>query len=384
MNHEIVNLNEVIELIFSFAEGNYSKRGEISEKGDKRDSLISGINMLGEELESKTISRDFFESIFHAVQEMIFVLDINGKIRRFNNVCSSILNIPHEQIYDQPIENLLTENEKGKIINSFKIFSSGVSHFSFETHFELSSEKSIIVSCQISKVLDRLGEHEGYLLIVQDISEKKIKDNIVIKTIVETQGKERKKLADNLNSSVNHELNSIKMVLFNLTRNLKENQEFQKLLNECNEQISTSIQTIEEISENLMPKSIDEGGLFAALKALANRLNNQKREFITINFGKEVGRISKKSEIILYQLIEELLNYFLDNDATTKIFGSFEMSDDKLIMELKKTRNSFIIKRESGIHNIGSKIKAFGGTYKYFSTYKNEEFITAEIPISLS
>jgi transcriptional regulator with PAS, ATPase and Fis domain len=51
---------------------------------DEVDAFISGVNMLGEEMKDKTISRDYFNNIFNSVSDMVFVLDKQGKIENIN------------------------------------------------------------------------------------------------------------------------------------------------------------------------------------------------------------------------------------------------------------------------------------------------------------
>ena len=54
------------ELLVELASGNLSYRSLTSEKGDELDAIITGINMLGEELQSSTVDKEFLNTIFES------------------------------------------------------------------------------------------------------------------------------------------------------------------------------------------------------------------------------------------------------------------------------------------------------------------------------
>src|SRR4030095_544348 len=64
--------------------GKFDKKLRLSPRLDEVDAFIAGVNMLGEELKDKTISRDYFNNIFNSVSDMVFVLDKQGRIENIN------------------------------------------------------------------------------------------------------------------------------------------------------------------------------------------------------------------------------------------------------------------------------------------------------------
>ena len=71
---------KINRLLTEYALGNFSKKIVLSSELDEIDSFIACINMLGEELRETTISKNYFDNIFSSVSDMIFVLDLHGKI----------------------------------------------------------------------------------------------------------------------------------------------------------------------------------------------------------------------------------------------------------------------------------------------------------------
>ena len=59
---------EISNLLLAYSAGDYHVKGNISENVDELDMIISGINMLGEELLPTNVSRDFFSGIFNSLR----------------------------------------------------------------------------------------------------------------------------------------------------------------------------------------------------------------------------------------------------------------------------------------------------------------------------
>ena len=56
-NQHDSRIDSILNLILEYTKFNFHSREKISEKGDELDSIIVGLNTLGEELESHGVSR---------------------------------------------------------------------------------------------------------------------------------------------------------------------------------------------------------------------------------------------------------------------------------------------------------------------------------------
>src|SRR5688500_4627652 len=99
--------NKINRLLSEYSLGNFDKKLAISRRMDEVDAFISGVNMLGEELKEKTISRDYFNNIFNSVSDMVFVLDKEGKIQNFNTSVTNNLEYSLRSLKGKPISYLL-------------------------------------------------------------------------------------------------------------------------------------------------------------------------------------------------------------------------------------------------------------------------------------
>ncbi|MHC2993752.1 hypothetical protein OB13_20025 [Pontibacter sp. HJ8] len=164
-------LEEVITLIAEVANGNFDYKIEASETGDEMDALIEGISMLGQELKSSTVSRDFMQSIYQGVVDMLLILNTDFTIRNVNESLEEALGYSESELQGLPLSNLvhpdyafalLTLAEdckvKGKCLNK-------------ELLLTTRRKQEIPVSCSFSYLRNNRKEIDGILVIAKDVTE---------------------------------------------------------------------------------------------------------------------------------------------------------------------------------------------------------------------
>src|SRR3990170_5370167 len=101
--------NKIRRLLTAYSLGDFDKKLAVSSRMDEVDAFISGVNMLGEELKEKTISRDYFNNIFDSVSDMVFVVDKQGKIENINKSVTNHLQYNLDFLTGKPISYLLSK-----------------------------------------------------------------------------------------------------------------------------------------------------------------------------------------------------------------------------------------------------------------------------------
>ena len=374
--------DEISRLLLAYSAGDYTLKGTVSDEVNELDMIISGINMLGEELESTNVSRDFFLSIFNTVTDLVFVINKNGIILDANDAVTTLLGYEKEEVIKKHFESFLAASSLS-LIDDIKSNLKGEK----ETHVveaNLVNKKGneIIGLFTNTKLHDRFDKFNGYLLAVKDITRQKKNESLILQAIISTQQAEQRRVADDLHDSLGQELSMAKLMVTNLSRFNNDNKDFMDLLETCQEIVDNAIEHLREICFDLMPNVLIRGGLPSAISDLVNKLNNQKKikaEFaLTDNFPRMISDL----EIVVYRIVQEFINNMIKHSTATKLFVNlYEQNDQTIRIELKENGQGFDIKKleqlkeNRGYSNIKSNINAFDGKYTLESSANGTELI---------
>ena len=181
---------EISNLLLEYSAGNYEYQGDISDQVNELDMIISGINMLGEELLSTNVSKEYFSSIFNAVTDLVLIIGEQGNLLDVNKAAEERLEISRDNLQDLHIDQLVLspifDTIQTELING-----SGHS-FVKEEILQSASNTTIYGLFTCSKIIDRFGVFKGYLISIKDITEQKENEKVILKTIFTTQQREQK------------------------------------------------------------------------------------------------------------------------------------------------------------------------------------------------
>jgi PAS domain S-box-containing protein len=174
------NLNTIINLLLELASGNLEAKGRVSERNDDYDAILTGINILTEELQQTTVSKDYLNSIYKGVADMLFILDKEENIKEINEAALSILKLNRDILIGKSFRNLfLTPSLFNNVFSKLK--RQGY-FYNLENVLFNQAGESIPVACTASCLKDKNGKVTGYLFIAKDISKiKKTEEDLILK-----------------------------------------------------------------------------------------------------------------------------------------------------------------------------------------------------------
>ncbi|MBN4062186.1 PAS domain S-box protein [Bacteroidales bacterium AH-315-I05] len=376
-------IDEINNLLLAYSSGEFHKKGKISPNLDEVDTIIMGVNMLGEELKDTTVSRDFFNSIYSAVADMLFVVSSKGVIEDVNNAACELLKQEASAMIDKKIDIVCG----AKMFNQMKTkLNARRRAYSFETGFTTVKGKTLPVSCSCSKILDRHQSFRGYLLIAEDITERKATENLVLRTVVETQEKEQKRLAEDMHDSLGQELSMVKLIFSNINNNLPiADPLFKEMFDTCQSILDNSIAHLRAVCFDLMPSALEKGGIDSAINELLGKLRKQNVIQFHYYSPDKMPRLEKSLEVVIYRVVQEFINNTTKHAMAKNIYIDFLANADKIVLELRDDGRGFNVAQKMkkggrGLHNIGSRIKAFNGIYKFVSAKNKGTVLKVEFP----
>ncbi len=377
--------NEISRLLLAYSSGDYSEKGSVSSKVNDLDMIISGINMLGEELELANVSRDFFLSIFNTVADLVFVVDKDGIILDVNKAVETTLADQKDELISAPIQefllnDLLFEKITWELSNDTNICS-------FESLLVKEGKRVLTGSFTATKLFNRADVFNGYLLAVKDITKQKQNEQMILQTIISTQQKEQKRVADDLHDSLGQELSMAKLMISNLSKFGGDNAEFKSLLDTTKNMLDNSIDHLREVCFDLMPNVLIHGGLSMAIKDLLDRLDNLDKIDVEVHIDNAFPRLARDLEIVVYRLVQEFINNMIKHsDATNLFVNLYEHTNDSFIIDLRENGQGFDVskldkpKENRGYSNMKSNVKAFDGEFTLQSSKKEGTLLKVKFP----
>ncbi|HYG38340.1 MAG TPA: PAS domain S-box protein [Cytophagales bacterium] len=166
-------IDQIDKLILELASGNFAYRIELFENSNELDAIIAGINMLGEELQATTVSKDYLNSIYTGVVDMLIVLNPDHTIQSINEAVTEHLLFKNNELIQNQFQ-VLFPSEQHKLLELAWELLPQKSHLrNIETSFKTKLGKSIPVSCSFSYLYDNHKNISGILCIAKDITEQK-------------------------------------------------------------------------------------------------------------------------------------------------------------------------------------------------------------------
>ena len=189
----------------------------------------------------------------------------------------------------------------------------------------------------------------------------------VLNAIIQTEEKERRRLAKDLHDGLGPLLSTVKMAISSLSQ-MENEPKIKEIIHNTDYVISEAIRSLKEISNNLSPHVLDNFGLASAVKSFSSKVGSTQALHISFNSNMYNDRLAYNTEVILYRVICELINNTLKHAQAKNIdieltrhnkMVTLVYSDDGIGFDVNEVLSS---KNEGmGYSNINTRIKSIKG-----------------------
>lgn len=366
--HHDIRLEEISNLLIQYSLGNFEEQLPISDSGDDVDALIAGVNMLGEELKHVTFSRDFLNRVYNSIAEVLIVADLQGIVEDLNSVACKRLNANKYDIIGTNIFDHIVILGNERVTDKVKILNSKKDKM--ELDGELAIDSNVKLKCNFTTLRDLNEEPSGMLLIAEDVTDKIATEKLVIRTIIETQEKERNRFASDLHDSLGQQLSGIRFYISALQSNI-ENEANVAHFNKTLSSIDNAIAELRDICFNLMPRTLERHTLKFSLAELASKFDMGDRLKLDVRYGESVPELTKAFEIACFRIVQEFLNNAMKHGHANKVIVKFMVpgKSKNLSIELIDSGVGFDtdhLKSNSGmgLRNIKTRVESYFGSFQ--------------------
>ena len=232
---------------------------------------------------------------------------------------------------------------------------------------------------QLAKQQDELQQ--------QRISElEKDKQLVAVDAMLQGQEEGRSRLAKDLHDGLGGLLSGVKFSLSNMKDNLIITPDNMAVFERSLDMLDTSIKELRRVAHNMMPEILTKFGLDEALKEYCNNIN--ATNLLAVKYqpvGMDI-RIEKSTEIIIYRIIQELLNNILKHAAATEVIVQLVREEGRLSVIVEDNGKGFdtsLIKNNkgAGLTSIQSRVDYLKGGLDIHSSPGKGTLVNIELNI---
>lgn len=309
--------------------------------------------------------------------QIVFECDKDGKILFLNSNGLKALKLTRIDIQNGiNISKLIIEGERQRFWDDFLYSREGGLNKGQEYFVSTYNQKQqrIPMMFYMSQILVD-DKSIGVRGIVIDITEQKILEQKLLGAVIQTEDKERQRFSEDLHDGLGPLLSTIKLYFNQLHLREVTKSEKEALLKTTFDLLDEAIATTKAIANNILPGTISDYGLFAALKAFCNRIESTGIINFDLHNNLE-SRLSINIENTLYRIFIELVNNTLKHAHASLISISIIEHDD--VIEISYSDDGIGLNWDEkhsglGLENIKNRCKSIGANLS-FNTKKSEGF----------
>jgi len=244
--------------------------------------------------------------------------------------------------------------------------------------------KQLTVEISASNILYK--EKTQRLVIANDITEQRKAEERAISAILEGEERERQRIAKELHDGLGQYLSAANMNLetvFDDATSLPEN--LAKTFNNGLQLLSYAISETRNISQNLLPKAIQDYGLELALEALVNQLKGSNDINFYLYQKLDGVDIPDNIQINLYRIAQEAINNAVRHGKPGNINVQNIYSRNELLLTIEDDGSGFDVDNVGpggiGLQSMKTRVGAMAANLDIVSTIGRGTIISVIVPL---
>ena len=231
-------------------------------------------------------------------------------------------------------------------------------------------------------VFDKLNKPLRIIGIFLNMTFRKQQEQSQLEAIVKSVDLERKRIASEIHDSLGQTLIAASLIL-----NSIDDLDFPDCIEkkkDVSQLIDEAIKEGREIAHNLMPKSIDDYGLIASLKALIHKVKGNKSMSIKFHCNElETVRFPANVEVNLYRVTQEALSNIIKHSEAKNVIIQMIIHKKSIILTIEDdgkgiSKYAELNRGGLGLENIRNRVASIDGMIQ-IDTSSGGTMITVEV-----
>lgn len=187
---------------------------------------------------------------------------------------------------------------------------------------------------------------------------------LATQSLLKGQEDERSRLAKDLHDGLGGLLSGVKLQLGAMKGNLILSEEHGRTFNNALGKLDESISEMRRVAHNMMPEALMKLGLQQALQDYCAGLSDSQSFKINGEFYGLEKRMESSTEIVVYRIVQELLNNAVKHSGASVILAQVMRQDNSLTITVEDNGRGFekeTILQGAGLKNIRSRVDYLKG-----------------------
>lgn len=224
---------------------------------------------------------------------------------------------------------------------------------------------------------------------INDITLLREAEKMVIRSLIEGEDRERKRVAKEIHDSLGQNLTAASLNFSAMKSMVEKMDDVRKEKFMVGYSfLNSAIEESRNIALNLMPKAIDDFGLVPSLKSLFSQIEMSGEVKITFYENLRGGfRLPRNIELNLYRITQEAINNVLKHADANHIFVQLLLHKKEIIYTFEDDGKGFDVRNSTksfkgmGLMNISNRVMALSGISEIDSVPGKGTAITIQIPL---
>lgn len=326
-------------------------------------------------------SEDFLASLMNNAPLGIISVDESGIVSHANRLAKVLLQV-------SPLNRKITGRSIWECVNHIPLLQEKLSMFleknrkSFNTGSININDKYIIIKGVSIK--------NGFICIITDISRVKEIETESIQSIIAGQEIERRRIGREIHDGIGPLLSYSKLELDAfLDAFVEQNKDIpdEKLMN-IRQTLDSITNDLRDLSHHLIPRLLEEFGLFSAFNSLITKMNSSIKSKIEFYCNIDSAtRFDPDLELNLYRCGQELLNNAVKHAKASEILVQLIKHDHSIVLMVEDDGMGFEQINNSpenfgiGLTNIETRVRTLNGEFIIESLINRGTSASIEVPV---
>jgi PAS domain S-box-containing protein len=340
-------------------------------------------------------SRQKYSDLYDFAPVSYLTLNRDGKIMEANLTATKIIDVPRKSLIGTLLYSYIANEDRDSFYLNLREI--------FKNHRKHTCEIRLVGTPPLYLRLDSIhdtGDKEICRIIMTDITEQKKMEielsqserqlKVLSSKLMETQEKERKRIAYDLHDGIAQMLVASNFYTQNLASRFSDNSNEYEILMRCIDINQKALIDLKRIVSDLRPAVLDSLGIIAAIEWLSSHFQTHDPLLTIIKkINVRESQVSEKLKPVIFRILQEIMSNIIKHSQAKQVEISLGKLDGNLELCVKDNGKGFelgdvLFRKDSqkgiGITSMTERARSHGGCLEILSSKTTGTTVIARWP----